>query len=353
MTARPPEEAARPGWRSAREIGAVAERAATLEAEEVTVRASLRSEAQTRGVAAAQRDERFASIRANIAACAPCVFFDWTRDAARSFGNEDAARVMLAPIAAVIEGIRIIDDIQDEEVSCLATEVGIERALVLASGAFGIALELLAELPLHGDAWRAAAASLGRGLRETAIGQELESAAPAGFDAFWEVVDRKTPPLAATAVELGALAAGAAPEEAAALTSLAVPLGRLLQISDDCLDALADGASDWRTPRRNLLMAYALSGPNAVEIEALLARGDDADALHDAQLALLRDGALAYALHAQVSTLAELKHKIDSLVLPDPRPFLRGAELRRYDVELLLRECGVRAELASRLTVLD
>jgi hypothetical protein len=348
----PPAEAARDGWRAARAIGAIAERVAALPVDEATARTTLRTAAQELGLRAVMHEDadRFASMRARIAACPTCVFYDWARDAASAFGNAEAATPMFEPMAALIEGIRIVDDIQDEEPSCLATEVGVKRALMLASGAFGVALELIAALPLHGPSWRASAAALGRGLRETAAGQELETAGAADFDAFWNVVDRKTGPLVATALEVGALAAGAPPSAAAALTTISIPLGRLLQIGDDCLDALGAHASDWRAPRNNLLMLYALSGPHAAELEALLARAADPEALHAAQVALLRDGALAYAVHAQLTVLAQLEHAIDGLALPHPEAFRRYVQHQRREAEMLLTQSGVEPELAARLT---
>lgn len=344
-----PADTALPGWAAAKDIGAIAEHAATLPMDEAAVRALLRAAARQHGLLDAAREEstRFAPLLARVASCPPSVFSDRARDAAEAFGDADAAMPTFEPMAALVEGICIVDDVQDEEAVCLAAEIGADRALKLAAGAFGLALDLIAALPLRGKSWRAAAAAFGRGLRETAIGQELEREAPAGFDAFWNVVDRKTTPLVATALETGALAAGADPARAAELATLARPLGRLLQIGDDCHDALGPGASDWRAPQRNLLMAYALSGPNGEELAALLR---DPASLRDAQLLLLRDGALAYALHAHATTLAELAASIDSLALPNPEPFLRLVDKMKTDGETVLRRSGVEPRLAAALS---
>lgn len=306
-------------WRAAKEAGARCERAES--------RAELRSGLR------APDDPRFPAVRAKIAGCPPCVFFEWARDAASAFGDGDAARMMFEPMSAFIEGIRIADDIQDREPVCLATEIGVDRALEIEEGAYAIGMQLIADLPLRDDAWRAAAASLGRGLRETAIGQEIEAE---GDREFWEVVDRKTAPLAATALEIGALAAGASPERAAALTALAIPFGRLLQIGDDCIDALSPGTVDWRTPRRNLLMLYALSGPRGAEVEELLAHGDDRERLRDAQRIIVQDGALAYALHAQAATLTGIEGMLETLALPDAEPFRRRIAKERASAARLL-----------------
>lgn len=306
-----------PGWVAAIAIGAIAERVARLD----QARGILHALARGLGAGGAHVTRRSSSV-----------FSDYARDAAEAFGNADAAGEVCIVLDALIEGIKIIDDIQDEEPACLATQVGEERALAAARAALAYGLDLGVVLPFDGDAWGAAIAAIGRGIRETARGQQLECSATADFESFWNVVDRKTPPLVATALELGALAAGATPVQAAALTRLATPLGRLLQIGDDCNDALGEHASDWRAPHLNLLMLFSLCGPHGEELRPLLRP----ETLHQAQLWLLRDGALAYAIHAQKITLDACAATLDSLALPNPEPFLRSMARQREETEALL-----------------
>lgn len=337
----PSEAAARAGWRAAVAIGSLAGDVANLPVPGEQARAVLRAAAHAIGCG----DE---STRARIAARRPSIFGDRARDAAEAFGDGTAAQAVYPILAALIEGIKIIDDIQDDESRCLAAEIGVEPALRCAVDALAFVLELTAALPLPDDAWRAAAASIGRGLRETAIGQELEASTTAvGFHAFWEIVDRKTPPLLATALELGALTAGATPFHAAALTRLAIPMGRILQIGDDCNDALAPDASDWRAPHRNLLMLYVLSGPRGSELSSLLAEGPGA--LPEIQLTLLREGALAYAIHAQLAALTTAAETLSTLSLPTSTPFHRYLAHSRAEAEHLLRRTGVDEEVAGRV----
>jgi geranylgeranyl pyrophosphate synthase len=256
------------------------------------------------------------------------IFDDYARDAAAAFGNPDAAAMVHEILAAAIEGIRILDDIQDDEPQCLATEIGVEAATAVAQAALEWSIELAAALPCG----EAAAAAIDRGIRDTAFGQHLEITSAPTFDSYWNVVDHKTPPLVAAALELGALAAGAPPARAAALTRLALPLGRLLQISDDCTDALGPGAPDRRAPHRNLLMLYGLTGSRGAELSSLL---QDAEDVRAAQILLVREGALAYAMHAEWATLDDLAATIAELDLPDPSPFLRFVEEGRAEVAQL------------------
>ncbi len=353
---------ARAGWLAAGAVGCIAEGVAALPVSEAEARATLRAVAQeiTRGVIVRERTASgslepdaiplplFVSMREKVSRSSPSIFCDWVCDAAEAYGAAGAAQQTFATLAALVEGIKIIDDIQDREPRCVAADVGEGRALNLALGALAWALELTADLVFPDDgSWRAAARTIGRGIRETAIGQDLETAATGDFAMFWEIVDRKTSPLVATSFELGALVAGAGPARAAALTRLAVPYGRLLQIGDDCNDALGPDASDWRTPRLNLLMLYALSGPRGSELHELLQRGDDAESLRAAKVWLLRDGALAYAIHAQLTTIATAAETIRSLALPNPAPFHESLDRRRAECELLLSKSGVEAGLAA------
>lgn len=320
MSSRPDLDSAHAGWLAAIDLALIAERAETR--------------SDLRGIA------REPWSRATIPTS---IFTDWARDAAEAFGEAEAAACTHAVLAAIIDAVRIIDDVQDEEPQCLATRVGVPRALSVAIAALEHALELTAALPVPETSWRAAASAVGRGIRETAIGQQLEATA----ESYWIRVDRKTPPLVATALELGALAAGAPPSRAAELTRLAIPLGRLLQIGDDCNDALGENASDWRAPHLNLLISYSLAGPRGEELRALVRR----DAIREAKVLLLEDGALAYAIHAQLVTIDALAAILRELELPHPEPFVRRIDEHRAETESLLLRSGVEETLAKRVTM--
>ena len=329
-------------WDAVIAVGRAVERVASLHDSEDEARATLIAIADViRG------DQPLASMRERVLRRPETVFDEFAGDAAAAFGNAGAAECTHVPLAALIEAIKILDDIQDDERHCLAAESGVDAALNVAMGALAWSLELTAALPFDGASWRAAAVAVGRGIRDTALGQMQETTAGQGFDAFWRAVDGKTPPLVATALELGALAAGADPARAAALTRLAIPFGRLLQIGDDCHDALGPDVADWRNPSRNLLMRFTLSGPQGDRLAELLHGAETGFSLHTARVLLLRDGALGYALHAYVIALQTLAEEIDALVLPDPTPFLASLERYRADTSQLLRASGVSDEVAG------
>jgi hypothetical protein len=322
------------GWLMARAAGRVAEMAARRPDGKDALRAIVRE---------------FDGDIARDAAPQRSAFLDWSRDAAEAFGDADAAAATQPILNALVEGIKIIDDIQDGEARCLAAEIGIAPALNAALGAFARALDLTADLQWPDASWRAALAAIASGIRDTAAGQQLEASADGTFETYWEIVDAKSPPLVATALELGALSAGAGVERARALTRIARPLARLLQVGDDCNDALGDGATDWRAPHLNLLMLYSLSGPRGAELAALLRGSADLARLREAQLFLLRDGALAYAVHVQIALFEELDATIQSLALPNPLPFQQLLQRQREASERLLRQSGVDEDVTARV----
>jgi hypothetical protein len=353
-----PATPAQAGWRAAQSVGALAEMTAALPLPVERARAMVRAAAEGVARVCALQDHCTSAVptliddmRTRVANAQTTVFDEWARDAAEAFGDAAAARATHETLAAIIDGIRIIDDIQDAEEVCLATRVGTGPALNVAMAAFAHALERVAALPFDEEAWRAAVITAGRGIRETAIGQELETQATASAESYWNVVDRKTPPLVATALELGALAAGASPQHAAALTRLAIPLGRVLQIGDDCIDALEATATDWRAPHLNLLMLYSLSGPHAAECNRLLRDAGTSEGLRELQMFLLRDGALSYAMHARLALLDEIESIVASLALPHPAPFLRLVERQRTETNALrsLTSAAARSPHADAL----
>ena len=190
---RPARDAAREGWIATKAAGALAEHAATLTAGRA--RSLLRAEAGRLRDGA--EPLLMAALRERIANRPSSVFIDWSRDAAEALGDAEAALAIHPVLAAVIEGIKIIDDIQDGERRCLAAEVGIERALNVAFAAFGEALCRTAELPFDDRSWSAAAAAVGRGIRETALGQSWSRRRPARMKAtgtWWITKRRRSSP---------------------------------------------------------------------------------------------------------------------------------------------------------------
>lgn len=120
-------------------------------------------------------------------------------------------------------------------------------------------------------------------------GQVFDIAGISGPVALEDMQRRKTGALIAAATEGGALAAGGALEEVAALRTSAEEIGLLFQITDDVLDAAQDAEADGRSYLHHFSRA---------EVE----RKRDATALA-AHAALLPLGGRAAALHAFIDQI--------------------------------------------------
>lgn len=296
-----------------------------------------------------------AALRAKIAAVSHNSIVDWAAHAAAAFGRREAANIIAPAINGVIAAVHLLDDVQDEEAGGLHMRIGAGRVFNLSQLAALDAMEVVNKAGFDDERWAAAIAALGRGLRETARGQvmELEAAAAGRTDDFWAVVDAKTPPLVATALELGALVAGATPAAASDLVQLAVPAGRLIQIHDDITDAIGQkSGSDWRRPHANLLMAYSLSGPRGPEFAALAAAATNVESINAARHFLLADGALSYAMHALRATIDDAAGVIAGLDVPH-RDALEGTVTghRRMLAHLMTASGVPESDVASVLPI--
>ena len=135
-------------------------------------------------------------------------------------GTSEHGHPAAASLFCLHTAIHLVDDLIDEEerfVVDLPPGLLANLALALQS----LAIEVLEEAPaaVHADLMLAAAAAG----RETARGQELDAAGAADEEAYWKIVESKTPPLFTAALCMGALLGGAAPEVAAALAEAGTP----------------------------------------------------------------------------------------------------------------------------------
>ena len=104
-------------------------------------------------------------------------------------------------------------------------------------------------------------------------------------------------------LHIGALLAGAGPQDLAALGAFAVPLGIAYQLQDDVLGAFGSEAAtgkpvgaDLREGKRTLLSVHGLRGPYAAELRRLIGNPDlDAEGIARAQAHLRRGGSLAHS----------------------------------------------------------
>ena len=257
-------------------------------------------------------------------------------------GTSERAHPAAASLHCLHTAIHLVDDLIDGE----------ERAAVplptpglLANFALALqslAIEVLEDAPeeVRAALMRAAAAAG----RETARGQELDAAGAADEDAYWRIVESKTPPLFTAALRMGARSGGAAPEVAAALAEAGVPLGVLVQLGDDLGDVLGEELHpDWARPADNIVLRFALEAdhPDRDRFRALVPRVAEPGAHAEAREILVRSGALSFGVHHMLVAADEARRRVLALPLADPAPVLEMIDEIAAPISSLLAEVGV------------
>jgi len=255
--------------------------------------------------------------------------------------NDEAAYPAAASLHALHAAIHLVDDIIDgEERSIVDMPPGLRANLALALQC--IAVEVLAEAPseLRAPLMLAAAASG----RETARGQELDAAGAADEEAYWRIVEAKTPPLFAAALRMGALSGGAPAATADGLAAAGVPLGVLVQLGDDLGDVMGEALHpDWQRPGDNVALRFALEAdhPERERFHALVPRAADASARAEAREILVRSGAFSFCVHHMRLAADAARRAVLAVPLADHAPVLELIDHIAAPVAELLAEVGV------------
>lgn len=239
-------------------------------------------------------------------------------------GRLEQAAPAVAAIACAQISIILIDDLLDDDPRGLHQTLGVGAAANLAAAFQAMALEVIgAEDGLSDPVARLAAyRSLNQMLLTTAFGQHLDIQNPADEAAYWRVAETKSSPLFGAALHLGALAGGASIEIAEKLKQLGGLYGEVIQIHDDLNDVMAVPASpDWvlgRTPLP-ILFAQTVDHPKRErfrELRRVLQAAPDPEALAEAQLILIRCGAVSYSIDQIVRRHQTVREMLNHLTLP-------------------------------------
>jgi len=236
-------------------------------------------------------------------------------------GQAEQAIAAAASLACAQISIILIDDMLDADPRGEYRAIGEGAAANLAAAFQAAALDILSEDGQAGDpaARLAASRSLNRMLLTTALGQWLDSRNPADEASYWKVVETKSAPFYGAAMQIGALAAGASPEQAERFAELGRLYGAMIQIHDDLKDAMAVPANaDWAQGRTSLpiLFAQNVDHPERERFQQLrhaLKNVPDAEALAEAQAILIRCGAVSYSLYALLRRYEAARALLDAL----------------------------------------
>ncbi|MGH2544935.1 MAG: polyprenyl synthetase family protein [Ardenticatenaceae bacterium] len=220
--------------------------------------------------------------------------------AAEAVGGTPRQALPAAAAAACLQiSIILIDDLLDDDPRGEYRRMGAAAAANLASAFQAAGLEVLARSPAQPDAILMALQSLDQMLLTTAFGQHQDAQNPADEEDYWRLVENKSSPFYGAVLHVGALLGGATIEIAGQIEKLGRLYGAMIQIHDDLNDTMALPAGpDWILGRSPLpiLFAQSVAHPERerfIELRRLVA---DPAALAEAQMILIRCGAISYCV---------------------------------------------------------
>jgi geranylgeranyl diphosphate synthase type I len=236
-------------------------------------------------------------------------------------GREDAAIPACAALACAQVAIILIDDMLDNDprgefhrlgagqtANCAAALIAAASAAVLKSGA-------------PSTSKLAALDSLTLMLAAVAFGQDLDVKNHSDEDAYWHVVQMKSGYFFRTALELGALLAGAGPDITTEVGHIGSLYGEMIQIHDDLGDCMADPPGpDWLERRSTLPMLFAetVPHPDRTRFLELRQKASNPEAVHEAQEILIRCGAVSYCVDQLMQRHKAAKAILAAVTLPQP-----------------------------------
>jgi geranylgeranyl pyrophosphate synthase len=266
--------------------------------------------------------------------------------AGQAVGGDPAVTVYgAAAIACLQVSIILVDDILDDDPRGEHLKVGPGRAANLAVALQAAASQIVARAPVGADRQAAAQRCLADAAQKTAFGQQLDAENLDGEANYWRVVQNKSSPFYAAALELGGILGGADPATADGLNRLGALVGEIVQLNDDALDAFETPANpDWLRGRNNLLILYARTAPHPEQDRFLQALGQISQpgVLADAQQLLIRCGAASYVVYQIVQRWAQAQQLMTGLPLADPEVLNQRLSPLTPALAELLRSHGVQ-----------
>lgn len=215
---------------------------------------------------------------------------------------------LVSALACLQMSIILIDDILDNDPRGKHLEMGTGRAANLALALQSAAHLLVQKLDVPATDKNLLSTSLQRMAFQTTVGQEIDVHEILDEAAYWNLVQAKSTPFYGTALEIGALAAGAPTETCAAIYRVGAIFGEIIQIMDDITDAfLRPAKPDWTRQNNNLIILYAKTArhPAQQRFLAYLTTIDTPGILDEAQNVLIESGAVSYGVYQIIDRFEE------------------------------------------------
>lgn len=236
-------------------------------------------------------------------------------------GAPECALPAAAAVACMHMSIVHIDDMLDAERQSLYRQIGMAATANVAAALQALSLEAVLHSDLSSDVKLATLEGVNLMALGTAYGQHLDIQNPVDEAGYWQSVRMKSSPFFGAALYIGALSGNATVETADTLRRFGHLYGEVVQIYDDLKDAMTHPASpDWLRNRSSLPILYAqrVAHPERNRFEALRNTAADPSALAEAQLILIRCGAVSYCVHQLIGRHRKLQRLLKTAPLTSP-----------------------------------
>jgi geranylgeranyl pyrophosphate synthase len=226
-----------------------------------------------------------------------------------------------ASLACAQVGIILVDDMLDEDPRGEYHRLGMSRTANIASALLLTALQVIFRSEAQPSIKLEAAKNMDLMITTVAYGQDLDIKNPADEIAYWRVVQAKSAPYFGTALELGALFAGASNEIVQQVGQIGRLYGEMIQIHDDLNDCMTRPAGpDWLTGRSPLPILFAQIVDHSERVRFLELRKLilEPEALLEAQHILIHCGAVSYCIDQLLRRYEAANEILQRTKLPDP-----------------------------------
>lgn len=217
---------------------------------------------------------------------------------------------LISALACLQISIILVDDILDNDPRGKHEEMGVGRTANLALALQSAAHLLLQDLTLPIHRINLISTSLQQMAYLTAVGQEVDVSEITDESSYWALVQAKSTPFYAAALETGAIAGGATEADCRAIGRIGAIFGEIIQIMDDVTDAFVTPAKpDWQRQNNNLLILYAKTAnhPQQQLFHNCLNNINQPEILETAQSVLISSGAVSYGIYHIVQRYIEAK----------------------------------------------
>ena len=230
----------------------------------------------------------------------------------------------IAAVCCIHMGIKIIDDLIDQDDRGIHKEIGVAQASNAAYIYQATGIQIIVESSLPAKIKLKTIEYLIHFAKMTSIGQYFDATQLNNQKDFFHALSLKSGPLFGDCMRIGGVINGATQQESQSLYDLGVIYGYLIQLNDDLSDTFGKPASnDWLPNRTNLPLIYASQNPHEKQKRFNQIRNrvfDSEDILMEAQQILISSGAYFKVIEDIIWQSNKFQTLLDKTQLKNKQP---------------------------------